>query len=77
MTTKNGLFLGDGQKIDVRVLSGPIWEKNPTVVNIAVTMVSGFMLGIVLSLMWIYFSAEASPEKTLDEYQESLKYLEK
>jgi capsular polysaccharide biosynthesis protein len=77
MTTKNGLFLGDGQKIEVRVLSGPIWEKNPTVLNIAVTMVSGFLLGIALSLVWIYFSAEASPEKTLDEYQESLKYLEK
>lgn len=77
MTTKNGLFLGDGQNIDVRVLSGPIWEKNPTVINIVVTMISGFLIGIVLNLMWIYFTAETKPEKTLDEYQESLNYLEK
>ncbi|MFA4817305.1 MAG: hypothetical protein WC608_01110 [Parcubacteria group bacterium] len=87
MTTKNFLFLGSGQNLDVRVLSGPIWEKNPTVANIAVTMISGFLVGIVLSLVWIYFNAEISSEKTLkkyrtlegaiDEYEESLKYLEK
>lgn len=87
MTTKNYMFLGSGQNIDVRVLSGPIWEKNPTIVNITITMVSGFLVGIVLSLMWIYFRAQASSEEILrkyrtlgnavDEYEESLKYLEK
>ena len=86
MTTKNFLFLGSGQNLDVRVLSGPIWEKNPTVLNIAVTMISGFLVGIVLSLMWIYFRAQnnadtlkkyRSLENTIDEYEESLKYLEK
>lgn len=87
MTTKNFLFLGSGQNLDVRILSGPIWEKNPTIVNIAVTMISGFLVGIVLSLMWIYFRAQGNSEETLkkyrslentvDEYEESLKYLEK
>lgn len=85
MTTKNYLFLGSGQNIDVRILSGPIWEKNPSVGNITLAIIGGFIIGFLLALLWIFYRAEKY-ESTLknqtgnresDEYEESLKYLEK
>ncbi len=85
MTSKNFLFLGSGQNIDARVLSGPIWEKNPSVSNIILAVIGGFIIGFLLALLWIFYRAEKyeamlknqirTPEP--DEYEESLRYLEK
>lgn len=85
MTTKNSLFLGSGQNIDVRVLSGPTWEKNPSIGNIILAVIGGFVIGFLLALLWIFYRAEKyeamlknqirTPEP--DEYEESLKYLDK
>lgn len=85
MTSKNYLFLGSGQNIDVRVLSGPIWEKNPSVGNIILAITSGFVIGFLLALLWIFYRAEKyeamlknkTGDPQSDEYEESLKYLEK
>lgn len=85
MTTKNYLFLGSGQNIDVRVLSGPIWEKNPSVGNIALAVIGGFIIGFLLALLGIFYRTEKYEtmlknqigSREPDEYEESLKYLEK
>lgn len=87
LTNKSYLFLGSGQDLQVRVLSGPIWEKNPSVSQIAITMFGGFFLGAILSFIRVYYRAVKNPEQVLnqytkienvtDEYEDSLKYLEK
>lgn len=58
LTTKNYLFLGKGQDIDIRILSGPLYEKNPSIANILLASGGGFLVGIILLLMWIFYQAE-------------------
>ena len=58
LTTKNDLFLGKGQNIEVRLLSGPIWEKNPSFQQVIAIIASGFILGMLLSFMWSYYREE-------------------
>ena len=53
LTTKSNLFYGEGQNIGVKVLSGPVLEKNPSLANIAAVSVGGFALGIMIALLWI------------------------
>lgn len=53
LTTKSSLFYGEGQNIDVKILSGPVWEKNPSLGNIAAVSIGGFVLGTLLSALWI------------------------
>jgi uncharacterized protein involved in exopolysaccharide biosynthesis len=64
LTTKNNLFRGDGQNIDVRILSGPILEKNPSFSDIALVMIGGFIAGILLSIFWIIYF----PKKNADKF---------
>ncbi len=65
--SKSYLFRGHGQDIDIRILSGPILEKNPGLKNIVLVILGGFLTGIMLMLFWIYFRqnnlASASGEK--------------
>ncbi len=50
LTQKNALFRsGDEKSVEVRVLSGPILETQPTLKKILMTVVSGFFLGLFLS----------------------------
>jgi capsular polysaccharide biosynthesis protein len=53
LLTKSNLFLGDGQNISVKILSGPMVEKNPTIENIVATAIGGFFIGILLGALWI------------------------
>lgn len=53
LTTKSNLFYGEGQNIDVKVLSGPVLEKNPSIGNIIAVLLAGFLLGVILSLLQI------------------------
>ncbi|NTW27511.1 MAG: hypothetical protein HGA36_04260 [Candidatus Moranbacteria bacterium] len=53
LSTKSNLFYGAGQNIDVKVLSGPVLEKNPSLMNIIAVSVGGFALGIMLSALWV------------------------
>lgn len=57
-TTKNYLFRGEGS-LDVRVLSGPIVEKNPSFSDIILAMAGGFLLGVLISFAAIYYRRES------------------
>ncbi len=58
LTTKSFLFLGQGQDIDMRILSGPLFEKNPSVINLVLAGVGGFAVGILLMLLWTFLQVE-------------------
>lgn len=58
LTTKSFLFLGQGQDIDMRILSGPLFEKNPSVTNLVLAGVGGFAVGILLMLLWTFLQVE-------------------
>lgn len=107
LTTKSSLFYGEGQNIDIKVLSGPVLEKNPSIGNIAAVSIGGFVLGVMLSVLWtisredrrkkemfsrgaqamnLNVQARASMQDRMElagnfmseeEYQESLKYIDK
>lgn len=57
LTTKNDLFMGEGQNISVRVLSGSIMEKNPSLSNLTFGIAGGFVVGILISLAWVYYAS--------------------
>ncbi len=61
LTNKNNLFRGEGQNINVKVLSGPVTEKNPSITNIVAAMIGGFVLGFLLSAMSVYYKAIKVP----------------
>lgn len=65
LQTKSYLFLGKGQDIDIRVLSGPIVEKNPSAISIALAVVGGFLVGALLTLMWIFYQAQFGKYKNI------------
>ncbi|MDX9913213.1 MAG: hypothetical protein RBS77_01385 [Candidatus Moranbacteria bacterium] len=76
MVTKNYLFRGK-VNLDVRVLSGPITEKNPSLSDIAVVIFGGFVLGCVLKLMHVYYGFINSifRLKEDEEYLDSLREI--
>jgi len=77
MVTKNYLFRGK-VNLDVRVLSGPIVEKNPSLAEIAVVVFGGLVLGCVLGVVYFYFKMlNLFGVKTGDEeYLNSLREIE-
>lgn len=76
LTQKNVLFRGGDEKsVEIRVLSGPILESNPSVKKIAVTTIIGFMAGLSLSLLWIFVKSEtitAKKDDILVPYKEEM-----
>jgi len=58
LTKKNYLFRGNGQDIEVRILTGPIVEKNPSFANLFLVIVSGFLIGMILNIVWLYYKNE-------------------
>jgi len=83
LNKKNNLFRGNDQNIEVRIISGPTVEKNPELGNLIAVIVGGFLMGILISIIVIYYfpNAGMSNRKNYiigsDEYEESLKYLGK
>ena len=85
LTEKSSLFLGQGQSVDVKILSGPIWEKNPSLNSLILVTVGGFFIGILLIFIWLYYAEEIAASQMYssnnnsekDDYQKSLEYLEK
>lgn len=66
LTQKNVLFRGGDEKsVEIRVLSGPIVENNPSVKRLLLTSVAGFFAGLSLMLMWIFMKTEMAvkPER--------------
>ncbi|MCI0559713.1 MAG: hypothetical protein MN733_14585 [Nitrososphaera sp.] len=59
LTEQNGLFRGGDEKsVEVRVLSGPILERNPSVKELILATMGGLVLGIVLMLLWVVLRVE-------------------
>lgn len=56
LTKKNHLFRGHGQDIDVRTLTGPIYEHNPTPAYLLLIFFGGFILGFSLMFLWKAYS---------------------
>lgn len=52
---KSYLFRGSGVNVDVRVLSGPIVEKNPSAGRIIMVVIGGFLIGSLLAVIWIFY----------------------
>ncbi|MDY0302208.1 MAG: hypothetical protein RBR98_00265 [Candidatus Moranbacteria bacterium] len=76
MVTKNYLFRGK-VNLDVRVLSGPITEKNPSLSEIIAVIFGGFILGCVLKSVHVYYKFVAMKIRAeeAEEYLESLKKI--
>lgn len=54
LTQKNSYFRGGDEKsVDVRVISGPINEQNPTAGKILLAVVSGFAAGFLFTGFWL------------------------
>ncbi|MCX6765953.1 MAG: hypothetical protein NT136_03270, partial [Candidatus Moranbacteria bacterium] len=60
LAKKSYLFRGSGQNIDVRVLSGPIAEKNPSFSIIILVILAGFIIGILVAFVWTYYSVSVA-----------------
>ncbi len=58
MTGKSALFWGESQTIEARVMSGPLWQKNPSVASIGAVLAGGFLTGAMLSVLWLYYKRE-------------------
>lgn len=54
----NSFFLGQDQNVNVRVLSGPIVEKNPSFTQIMMSCLGGFVVGMLFFLLFIIYQAE-------------------
>ncbi len=70
-----GSVLQDKADLHVQILTGPIWEKNPSVKEIVAVVVGGFLVGVILSAMWAYYFATMGLPREEKEYLESLNEL--
>lgn len=59
-TEKNGSFISsDDQNVPIRVLSGPISNRNPEPSSLIAVIVGGFILGFLISLSVVFLRNEA------------------
>lgn len=66
LTTKNKMFLGEGKDVEVRVLSGPMVEKNMDTAKVAGIIGGGMVAGMLLVLMICFFKDETAPRTTAE-----------
>lgn len=56
LTNRYFIFLGKGQDLDVRLLNGPLIEKNPTLSQIISIPLAGFIIGsflfVFIGILW-------------------------
>ena len=82
ISAKNDLFLGEAN-LEMKVLSGPIYEKNPSIAEVIMAIIGGFLVGIFVSGIWTYYfssgmaSGNVAYGKDEEEYLESLRNLDK
>lgn len=56
LTQKNTLFHGGKQgDVEIRLITGPIIHQNPSLGEIAIVTVAGFLFGVLLALVLLYF----------------------
>ena len=58
LANQNAFFLGQAQNVDVRTLSGPITEKNPSFAQIILAALGGFVVGSALFLLFVIYREE-------------------
>ncbi len=58
LVNRNSFFLGQDRNITVSVLSGPIIEKNPSSLQIVVTSMGGFLVGVLLFVLFLVYKKE-------------------
>ena len=63
LVNQNSFFLGQDQNVNVRVLSGPIVEKNPSFFQIILSAGGGFAVGIVLVWLGALYREEYGKRK--------------
>lgn len=69
LTQRNNLFRGGDEKsVDVRVLTGPIVERNPSIMQLVAVAFGGFFFGGMMSLFWIFIRTEVFPKKQTDAF---------
>lgn len=57
LVKNNALFRsGDQNSVEVRVLSGPVLENKPSVVEIILTIIGGFFLVGSVVLLWVFIT---------------------
>lgn len=67
LTQKNMLFRGGDEKsVEIRVLSGPIIENDPSIQKMIITVISGFIAGLCIALMWIFVKEELLPKTSTE-----------
>lgn len=78
LVNSNKIFLGENQNVEIKMLTGPITENNPGLETIALVLAGGMILGVLFGFVWVYFRNEINfqPE-IVDEYEESLRFLDK
>ena len=63
LTQENYLFRGDGQNIDIRVLTGPVETKNPSFADICAAAGGGFIFSILVASLWIVWKEDQRRRK--------------
>lgn len=75
LTTKNNLFRGEGQNIEVKILSGPIIEKNPSILNIMAIILGGFLFGFLLSAVLVYYKSQQNKSENPEFFPQNEDYV--
>lgn len=68
MTKKNNLFRGEGQDMEIKIMSGPVTEKNPSIANIVAVLVAGFVLGIMIMSLWYIIKEDQRKKKVISTF---------
>jgi capsular polysaccharide biosynthesis protein len=64
LTNKYQLFVGGGKEMEVRVLSGPVVEKNFSLAQLIGIVAAGFMFGGSLVFVWAFlYDSRVAPAK--------------
>lgn len=70
-----GSVLDGKADLHVQILTGPIWEKNPSIKEIVSVIVGGFLVGVILSAVWMFYFSTRNLSREEKEYLESLERI--
>ncbi|NTW22224.1 hypothetical protein HGA34_01610 [Candidatus Falkowbacteria bacterium] len=62
LKNKSSVFLGTGDKVEIRVIDQPIVSKWPVRPNIVLNMILGPVIGLIFGLFYLYLFAKVSIE---------------
>jgi capsular polysaccharide biosynthesis protein len=77
MVNHNSFFLGQDQNVNVRVLSGPIVEKNPSFAQIVMSSIGGFVVGVLFFLLFVIYREEFMKKEEAGEEMSEIKFTTK